>query len=182
MRREYDLQRETLGEELYFYTIFKLLFDTETGLGHSVILRFDALKNDFDVIDPQKDRITPVEQYKQYLCSPLADMYSGASIIVHTPPEHELENTNISRRRGSRRRGSTSNRRRHNNRGNNHRSTRRRRNRELDNIINYSNISGGLKINNIRDSDFSHLSKKQEQILQKASNKEDSFFNKIKFK
>ena len=182
MRIEYDLQRENLYQEFYFYTIFKLLFDIESGLGHSVILRFNALENVFDVIDTQKDRITPVEQYKQYLCSSLADMYSGASIIVHTPPVHEQELENTSRHRTS-----TTNRRTRNNRGNRrrstqHRSTRHRRNRELDNIINYSNISGGLKRNKIRDSDFSHLSKKQEQILQKASNKEDYFFKKIKFK
>ena len=176
MYREYDLHRERLDQEIYFYTIVKLLFDVETGLGHSVILRFNSLENVFDVIDPQKDRITPVEQYKQYLCSSLADMYSGASVIVHKAPENELENNSVSRRgsrhissrnRGSRQRVYNS-RRTRNNRGNRNRS-----------IIDQSIIRGGAKA---QDSDFSRLSKKQEQMLKEAYDKEKLFFKKIKIK
>jgi hypothetical protein len=169
MRREYDLQREILGQELYFYTIFKLLFDTETGLGHSVILRFDALKNEFDVIDPQKERITPIEGYKHYLNSPLADMYSGASMIIHNPSENEIEHSSRgSTRRGSTRRNSTRrnnyNRRTRNNRGNTRRS-----------II--TQRGGG-----IIDSDFSHLNKKELSKLKESSEKENKFFNNKFFK
>ena len=189
MRREYDSQRENLGQETYFYTIFKLLFDIETGLGHSVILRFNALEDVFDVIDPQKDRITPVELYKHYLCSSLAGMYSGASVIVHTPPENELENTHVSRhrdshrrdshRRGSRRRGSqqrTSRRRGSQQRGYNSRRTRNNRGNRNRSIIDQSIIRGGAKA---PDSDFSHLSKKQEQKLKEASDKATRFFKEI---
>jgi hypothetical protein len=165
MRREYDLQRENLGQELYFYTIFKLLFDTETGLGHSVILRFNALENIFDVIDPQKERITPVEQYKHYLNSSLAGMYSGASIIVHNPHENELEHSSRGSQRRSSRRRNTSNRRTRNNRGN----TRR-------NIITQRGGGG------IIDSDFSHLNEKQLSKLKEASDKENKFFKNLKKK
>jgi hypothetical protein len=179
MRREYDLQRENLDQEFYFYTIFKLLFDIETGLGHSVILRFNALENVFDVIDPQKDRITPVELYKHYLCSHLAGMYSGASVIVHNLPENELENTHIPHRRGSRRRNSRNrgtHRRSSQQRGYNSRRTRNNRGNHRRSIISQSIIRGGTKIH---DSDFSHLSKLEEQKLEEASNKEDMFFKKL---
>ena len=173
---EYDLHRERLDQEIYFYTIVKLLFDIETGLGHSVILRFNSLENSFDIIDPQKDRITTLDIYKQYLCSSLAGMYSGASVIVHKAPENELENNSVSRRgsrhRSSRNRGSRqrvyNSRRTRNNRGNRNRS-----------IIDQSIIRGGAKA---QDSDFSRLSKKQEQMLKEAYDKEKLFFKKIKIK
>jgi hypothetical protein len=173
MHREYDLQRETVPLEMYFYTIFKLLFDKETGLGHSVILRFDALKNEFDVIDPQKERITPVEGYKRYLKSSLADMYFGASVIVHNPSEHKLENSNSSLRGGSTRRSfqytNNYNRKTRNNRGNCS-NTRR------------SLISQRGWNTKLSDSDFSHLNKKQLSKLKKASDNENKFFKKFKNK
>jgi hypothetical protein len=166
MRREYDLQRETEHPEMYFYTIFKLLFDIETGLGHSVILRFDALKNEFDVIDPQKERITPVEGYKTYLNSPLADMYSGASIIIHIPHE------NASLRRSSTRRSSTR-RNNYNRRTRNHRTNRGNTRRSM-----ITQRGGG----GIIDSDFSRLNKNQLSKLKEASDNENKFFNNRFFK
>jgi hypothetical protein len=93
---------------------------------------------------------------------------------------YELENTHIPHRRGSRRRNSRNrgtHRRSSQQRGYNSRRTRNNRGNRNRSIISQSIIRGGTKIH---DSDFSHLSKLEEQKLEEASNKEDMFFKKLK--